>query len=95
MKDGFIRVASATPKVQVADPAYNREEMEKIRSKAADLQVKVLVFPELCLTAYTCGDLFLQDALLREARRQLSLFVRSSTGSDMLIFVGLPWERDR
>ncbi len=94
MKDGFIRVASATPKVQVADPAYNREEMEKIRSKAADLQVKVLVFPELCLTAYTCGDLFLQDTLLREARRQLSLFVRSSTGSDMLIFVGLPWERD-
>ena len=92
MRDGFIRVAAATPKVRVADPAYNREEIGRLLREAAGRQVKVLVFPELCLTAYTCGDLFLQDSLLREARRQLGLLVAESAGMDVLAFVGLPWE---
>ena len=93
MKDGFIRVAAATPKIRVADPAYNRAAMEALMREAAGRQVKALVFPELCLTAYTCSDLFLQEALLREAREQLRLLVKASADTDMLVFAGTPWER--
>ncbi len=93
MRDGFIRVAAATPKIRVADPQYNRKEIEKWMAQGEARQVKVLVFPELCLTAYTCSDLFLQDALIEEAKRQLALLVQASSHSDMLVFVGLPWAR--
>ena len=61
MRDGFIRVAAATPEVRVADPAYNRERMAEIIRGEAEQGTKLLVFPELALSAYTCGDLFLQD----------------------------------
>jgi len=64
MRDGFIRVAAATPGIRVADPVYNREAVEGLMREAAGRQVKAVVFPELCLTGYTCGDLFLQDLLL-------------------------------
>ncbi len=93
MKDGFIRVAAATPKIRVADPVYNREAIESLMRQAAGRQVKAVVFPELCLTGYTCGDLFLQDALLRTCKEQLRRLVKASAGSDMLVFVGMPWER--
>ena len=59
MEQGFIRVAAATPRILVADPAHNREQMEALCREAAARQAKVLVFPELCLPGYTCGDLFL------------------------------------
>lgn len=94
MKDGYIRVASATPKIKVADPIYNREAIEELMKEAVSKQVKVLVFPELCLTAYTCSDLFLQSTLQIRAREQLALLVKASEGSDMLTFVGTPWEKN-
>ena len=71
MRDGFLRVAAATPSVRVADPAYNREQIETIIRSEAARGTKVLVFPELALSAYTCGDLFLQDALQEAVLREL------------------------
>ena len=68
MKDGFIRVAAAIPKISVADPRANRKAiLEKIREMQA-LRAKIMVLPELCLTGYTCQDLFWQSALLASAR---------------------------
>lgn len=93
MEQGFIRVAAATPNIRVADPKYNRNQIEELCRAAAARQVKVLVFPELCLTGYTCSDLFLQDTLLAAARRELSVLADHTKDWDMLIFVGLPWMR--
>ncbi len=94
MEQGFIRVGAATPLISVADPAHNRNQIEELCREAAARQVKVLVFPELCLTGYTCGDLFLQDTLLESARRELSLLADHTKNLDLLIFVGLPWMRE-
>ena len=58
---GFLRVAAATPKIKVADCEYNKDQMIELIEKAAENRVKVLVFPELCITGYTCSDLFEQD----------------------------------
>lgn len=93
MKHGFIRVAAATPDGRVADPQYNREQICKIMKEGAERKAKIMVFPELCLTAYTCGDLFGQDILLLKAREQLSEIVKASKGTDMLTIIGLPWEQ--
>lgn len=94
MKQGFIKVASVTPKIRVADPAYNAEvicaELEKVCAKGA----KIIVFPELCLTGYTCGDLFLQQLLLEEAQKQLLTVAEATRDKDALVAVGLPMERD-
>ena len=67
MKDGFISVACGAPKLRLADCAYNAEQSFQMMRSAEKTGVKVLVLPELGLTGYTCGDLFHQDALLREA----------------------------
>ncbi len=92
MKDGFIRVGAATPKIRVADPVYNREQIQAQMTAAGEKQTKILVFPELCLTGATCGDLFFQSTLLAEAKDQLGQLVKQSEGSDMVTVVGLPWE---
>lgn len=94
MRQGFIKVAAATPKIKVADPVYNGtvicEEMEKAWKNGA----KIIVFPELCLTGYTCGDLFLQQLLLEESSRQLLKVADATRGKDAVVMVGLPLERD-
>ena len=92
MEQGFIRVAAATPKICVADPVYNRGQIEALCREAAARQVKVIVFPELCLTGYTCSDLFLQDPLLDSAKEELAVLADHTKDWDILIFVGLPWE---
>ena len=94
MEQGFIRVAAATPRILVADPAHNREQMEALCREAAARQAKVLVFPELCLTGYTCGDLFLQDSLLEAVKEALALLAEHTKDLDLLVFAGLPWMRD-
>lgn len=94
MKDGFIKVASVTPKIRVADPAYNGEQIGRMMKEAAQAGAKIVVFPELCLTGYTCGELFLQDRLLEEAKEQLQDVAAASEGLDALIFVGLPLEHE-
>ena len=94
MKDGFIKVAAASPKLRVADCDYNLGEILKAVRRAADLGAQVLVLPELCLTGYTCGDLFFQDALLDGARRALEELARETRGLDLLIVAGLPWREN-
>ena len=92
MYHGFIKVAAATPEVRVADPVFNAEKiLEQIRI-CEEQHVKILVFPELALTAYTCGDLFLQGRLLEEAKEQLWRICAGTQESDMLLFIGIPVE---
>mgnify|MGYP000270228747 CR=1 FL=1 len=91
MKDGFIRVAAATPDIHVADPQYNSEQIIELMEQGSARGVKVMVFPELCLTAYTCSDLFLQETLLKEAKNGLKCILQSSKSKDMVLFVGMPW----
>lgn len=94
MKQGFLKVAAVTPKIKVADPEYNSKVIiEHIKDVAAK-KVKLMVFPELCITGYTCGDLFLQECLLKDAKEALAEIVKASKDTDALIFVGLPIEKD-
>ncbi len=94
MEQGFIRMAAATPKIKVADPAWNRERIEEIIKEGESRKAKVMVFPELCLTGYTCADLFSQTVLLEEARKQLMILAARTAQADMICFVGLPWEHN-
>ena len=91
MKDGFIRVCAATPDIRVADCAYNEKNIMNLMDEAYEKQVSVLVFPELCITGYTCGDLFLQDVLLKAAQDSLRHIAAHSAGKNMLVFVGMPF----
>ena len=90
MKHGFVKVAAVTPKVKVADPNYNAKVISKGIEEAAERGAKVIVFPELCLVGYTCGDLFLQELLLTQALDALSEVAAATEGTDALVFVGLP-----
>lgn len=94
MKQGFIKVAAATPKIKVADPVYNGEQICAELEKACGKGAKIIVFPELCITGYTCGDLFLQQILLEEASRQLLRIAECTKKKDALVMVGLPLERE-
>ena len=96
MKNGFIKVAAATPALRVADPAFNVSEMQKIAHCAAQKGVRVLVFPELCITGYTAGDLFFSEVLTRGARTALNDYLQGTAALDLISVVGLPlvW-RDR
>lgn len=94
MKYGFVKVAAVTPKIEVANPKYNSEQIMKLISMAESEKVKVLVFPELCITGYTCGDLFFQDTLVNSAQEQLMRIVDYTKGLDTLVVVGLPFEKD-
>ena len=90
MKDGFIKVAAATPKVKVADPEYNTKEIIKIIRQAGDEEASLLVFSELAVSGYTCGDLFLQDPLLEESLKELMEIKKETKGMDMVVTVGCP-----
>ena len=92
MKHGFVKVAAITPKIKVADPVYNAKVICEEMDKAVQKGAKLLVFPELCLTGYTCQDLFLQETLLQAAEEALRLVMAHTEGTDALVFVGLPFE---
>ena len=92
MKHGFVKVAAITPKIKVADPVYNAKVICEEMDKAVQKGAKLLVFPELCLTGYTCQDLFLQETLLQAAEEALRLVMAHTEGTDVLVFVGLPFE---
>jgi NAD+ synthase (glutamine-hydrolysing) len=89
MKDGFIRVAAATPKIKVADCVHNMQEILGI-IKSAPEDTSLLVFPELCITGYTCGDLLFQPALLRAAEDAVAGILEQTTDIDTVVLVGLP-----
>lgn len=90
MKEQFIKVAAATPQIRVGDPDFNTTQIVKEMKRAANAGSRLTVFPELCLTGYTCGDLFLQDALLQKALHGLTTILKISKDMDMIILVGLP-----
>ena len=91
MKDGFVKVAAASPVIKVADCENNAARVIKTIEKADALGVKVLAFPELTLTGVTCGDLICHRVVLDGALRALERVVCASEGKDMLLFVGLPF----
>ena len=90
MRDGFIKVAAGTPEIRVADCAYNARQCIALIREAQGQGVKVLALPELCLTGYTCGDLFFQDTLLRGAEDALGQVLEATRPVDMLVALGLP-----
>ena len=90
MRDGFIKVAAGTPKIRVADCRYNAEQIFTMMREADKQGVKVLCLPELCLTGYTCGDLFLQDTLLCGAEEGLQTILEATRNLDMVTVLGLP-----
>ena len=90
MKDGFITVATATPQVAVADCEANAQAILACINEMAAAHAKVMVLPELCITGYTCNDLFWQTKLLDEAEAALSAVAEGSRQVDALIAVGMP-----
>lgn len=91
MKDGFIKVAAASPDLRVADCGYNGKQILEAIRKAERQGVKLMVFPELCISGYTCGDLFLQDALLKACEQTLDMLLQETAGLDILYVVGMPY----
>lgn len=90
MRHGFVKVAAATPDIRVADVAYNQEQISRLIDETASEGAKIVVFPELALTGYTCGDLFTQDVLLAQARKAICQVAAATEEKDALIFVGMP-----
>jgi NAD+ synthase (glutamine-hydrolysing) len=91
MNDGFLRVACATPEIKVCDVGYNTGNILSIINKAEEQGVKLVTFPELCVTGYTCGDLFLQKALQEAAANALIKIADETANLDIIIIVGLPF----
>ena len=90
MKYGFIKVAAAVPGVKVADCKYNTAQIEALMARAEGLGVELLCFPELCVTAYTCQDLFHQQLLLDEAEFALLKLLEFSHSLNVVTVVGVP-----
>lgn len=90
MNYGYVKVAAAIPGVRVADCMYNAAEIEKLIVEANDKGVEIITFPELTLTAYTCGDLFAQQLLLDEAERGLLQIMQNTRQMDIISIIGLP-----
>lgn len=91
MKQGFVKVAAATPNIRVADVDYNKQEICKLIDETVANGAKIVAFPELCITGYTCGDLFTQNVLLKKAEKALKEIVDYTIGKDALFFVGTPY----
>ncbi len=90
MSHGYIRVAAVTPETTVADTKANAKSIIDWSFKAADAGAQIIVFPELCITGYTCGELFFQDTLLGEALQALRTIAENTKVLDAIIFVGMP-----
>ena len=92
MKNGFIKVAAATPDIRVADVEFNTQNIINAMEEAQKNGAKILVFPELCVTGYTCSDLFDHSVLLKASRKALLEIAENTNDKDMLVFVGAPLE---
>lgn len=91
MNHGFVRVAAATPKIKVADCGYNADMIMAQIDELETAGVEIAVFPELCITGYTCHDLFWQMLLLENARKQLVRIAKHTAERNLLVLVGLPF----
>ena len=92
MNYGFVKVATAIPCVKVADCQYNAQHIIKQIAEAERQHAEMVIFPELCITGYTCADLFTQDLLLREALKGMQQIVDSTKGKQCIAMVGIPLE---
>ena len=92
MKDGYIRIAAASFDTNIADIKNNSLQICKLIEQAYENKAKIIVFPELCLTGYTCEDLFNQDRLLNEAKFQLQNIIEKTINKDIIVVVGLPYQ---
>ena len=90
MKHGFVKVAAATPDIRVADVEFNTAKICEAISEACEQKAKIIVFPELCVTGYTCSDLFTQDVLLKAAKEALIRIAEYTADKDILVFAGAP-----
>ena len=93
-KYGYIKTAAITPDIRGADCDYNKEQIVKCIDKAVEENVKIAVFPELCITGYTCSDLFWQTAMLGSAKKAVRDIAAYTEGKDILVMVGLPIEAE-
>ena len=93
MKHGFIKTATVSPELRVADTVYNAEKIIEAIHAANAENVSLLVFPELCVTGYTCADLFLHRPLLEAAKKAVIAITEATKGIPMLIFIGAPIRR--
>ncbi len=91
MEYGFVKVAAATPEIRVADAKYNAEQIIRLIRAAESENVQLLVFPELCVTGYTCGELFSHSVLVEGAKDALKKIVDATAGTKTLVFVGVPY----
>lgn len=94
MDYGFVRVAAITPDIRVADVEFNTNEILKCIDEAVEKEAKVAVFPELCITGYTCSDLFLQSAMLKEASHAVEKIAQYIIDKDIVVLVGFPMIND-
>ena len=92
MKNGFVKVAAATPDIRVADVEFNTQNIINVMEEAQKNGAKILVFPELCVTGYTCSDLFDHSVLLKASRKALLEIAENTSDKDILVFVGAPLE---
>ena len=90
MKHGFLKVAAACPNVAITDCSKNAEEMITLAPSAYKEGVRVLVFPELSITGYTCADIFYSDFLIKRAEASLATYLAKSKIGDMISIIGLP-----
>ena len=91
MKDGFVKVACATTDIKVGDTKFNSDNIIAKIKEAADNKAKLIVFPELSVTAYTCGDLFLQNSLIKSAESEILRIASQTKGCDIISVVGFPF----
>lgn len=91
MKDGFIKVAAVTTDVRVADIPFNADKIIEAINEEYGEGSKIAVFPELCLSAYTCNDLFFQDIMREVLEKELQRILKHTVGKDMLCFIGFPF----
>lgn len=90
MNYGFVKVAAAVPRVKVADCKFNSERLEGLIAIAEGKGVQILTFPEMCITGYTCGDLFAQQLLLEQAEMALMQILNNTRQLDIISILGMP-----
>ena len=91
---GFFRVGAAVPELKVADCGFNTKEILNVIEQAKKKNIRALVFPELCISSYTCGDLFLQKTLIDACEKSVFDIAKHTSDTDMYIILGLPVEMD-
>ena len=92
MEKGFIKVACGSPKVSIANPVHNADELIHLTKEANAVGATLIVYPELCLTGYTCGDLFFNEKLIFSAQAQLKRYLDETKDCSVISVVGLPLE---